>query len=328
MKQILSLFRVAEWYDSKIPLIIVIYMYCYQKDGDGLPFSKGFGAIFVFSFLFYAVNYLINDYADLEIDRLAGKKKVIQLYSKRAVFILICSIALLATVLLLAMTGVRIATAIMLLLSWFLGASYSVPGLRMKERGIWGVIVASFAQRNCCILVLATIVPISPLVFTLWMVLSFANGIRYILIHQYIDLENDIKTGTSTFVRGRVWQSKRAIDLALALELLCLVLLFFGYLRAHLLPCLFALLYLLLMLLNRYFVSRVLEESYWYSFANVPLEDLYNAFLPMAMTLAMLRQQESLWIAVACLIYLLPTLRKKLYMPYMSLRKLLETRNV
>lgn len=198
---ILNLFRVKEWYDSKIPMLISASYYLFVR--YHVPFSPNslflLAVLICFYSLFMAFGYIINDYADMEVDKLAGKHKVMHSMSaKMALFIVIFTgIAGCLTVLVY-----RFDLIVLLLLTviYFFGASYSAPPFRFKEKGVMGLIVSSSAQR-CMPLLLVFVLQNTGfdiwLVF--WIVLSFLVGLRYILVHQYIDIENDRKSGVRTF---------------------------------------------------------------------------------------------------------------------------------
>lgn len=112
----------------------------------------------LFVFLFLAFGYLINDYCDRESDKKAGKDKVIFNLSERTIrisFILVIAGAILPVWIYsgfsLAVIGAEAVTFVM-------GASYSMPLFRFKEKGVWGLIVSSFAQRCMPLLVICQMV--------------------------------------------------------------------------------------------------------------------------------------------------------------------------
>ena len=74
-----SLFRAKEWYDSKVPMLISasLYLFAIQKT----PFTLDNFLTIIILLLFYSIflsfGYIINDYSDIEVDKKAGKNKVI-----------------------------------------------------------------------------------------------------------------------------------------------------------------------------------------------------------------------------------------------------------
>lgn len=327
MGKILELFRVREWYDSKIPSAMAVFLYCYldlENKIDNSSFLAKYIAVFLFFFTYLANNYLINDYFDMEIDRKAGKIKRIHSMKKETVLGMITILFLIGNGAVMYAEHFSLKTAGMCFLIYLLGASYSMKYIRMKERGIWGVIVSSFAQRNTPMLLIMMMLPVKWDVFVLWMLIAFINGTRYILIHQYKDMENDKKSNVRTFVGDNPKVCKGAINLSLLIETAALFWLFKEEFLQN--PFLWGLLivYLFTMYMNYLFVERVLHDSFMYSFANVPLEDLYNVYLPLMLTFSVVYETKLYLLLLLTILYLLWPFFKKIYMPFMAVRKKLD----
>jgi len=146
-KTVCRLFRVGEWYDSEIPLLILPALYILILT-NGIWSGQQLCAVVmltVFDCLFLAFGYLINDYSDLEVDRLAGKKKVMHAIPRQAAFLMVVLSAAAGclSVLVISHSGF---TVLWLAVIYFFGAFYSARPLRFKERGIWGWLVSSTAQ--------------------------------------------------------------------------------------------------------------------------------------------------------------------------------------
>lgn len=326
MNGIREYFRVREWYDSKIPLAMAIFLHGSLQGGAGWTnreFALTCLVFFLYFLTYFAFHYLINDFFDREADRLAGKKKVILSVPGPVVAASLAALFLAGNLPLWCLAGFRPQVIGVSLAAYLLGVSYSVKGLRMKERGIWGLIVSSFAQRNSPVLLLAVLMPLDSRVFWCWMVISFVNGLRYILIHQYIDRENDRKANIHTFVGDHMKSIGAAIWAALLTELAALAVLF-SDLRTQPLLWLFLAAYLVLFFLNRNFVEEVLHQSFFYSFVNVPLEDLYNVYLPLILAVCCVRERGLYLLGAAVVLYLWIPLKKKWGMPVMAVRKAAE----
>ena len=112
-----------------------------------------------------------------------------------------------------------------------------------------------------------------------WGALGFLVGLRYILIHQAEDLENDIKSGTRTFVKKNGGSVRLLIYLCLGLEGIFLLLLFLWNLKAGWQLALLAV-YLLQLCIAGGTIRFLYKENWLTSFLCVPLEDLYNFYLP------------------------------------------------
>ena len=149
MKSISKLLRIPEWYDSKVPLafsVMLFFFIMYPQENTAravLNLLLYFG--FLFSYL--AFNYLLNDYIDMEVDRKAGKDKLITKIPKSQVICIMLFLLLTGFLPLCFSTGFEYKMAIILIINYLFGASYHVKPLRFKERGLWGLIVSSAAQR-------------------------------------------------------------------------------------------------------------------------------------------------------------------------------------
>ena len=324
MKKVIEFFRIKEWYSSKIPLAMTIYLYelCTQQIfPSAYDFLMSYGGYFIFFFCYFAFNYLINDYADFEADKIAGKIKVIHTVRKNTVLLCLILTFLIGCLTLWSIYAMKFSLILMSLAVYFLGASYST-GLRLKEKGIWGVIVSSFAQRNSPILILMLLIPMNWKDIVCWMILVFINGLRYILIHQHIDKENDRKSGIHTFVSDHNYSIKGAIIFSLIIETIVLFILMRSYIKT-IFFWIFLFVYLAICILNFLFVNKVAKSSYFFSYVNVPYEDLYNVFLPFIFTFLYSQKSHLYGLLIVTICYLIVPFCKKMGMPVMSLWKLI-----
>ena len=78
MEAVIKYLRVDEWMSSKVTMMLGIqaYFICLDQT-DALAACKELLVYFLFLSMFLAVSYVANDFSDLEIDKMAGKKKVI-----------------------------------------------------------------------------------------------------------------------------------------------------------------------------------------------------------------------------------------------------------
>lgn len=302
MKAFLSFFRVKEWYDSKIPFAMAAYLYlcCYESAAYSLAV---YGAYFLFFVAYFAFNYLFNDFCDMESDKKAGKIKPVHSVGRPVVSGVLVALALAGNLPLWVVTGMKFSCVAMSVLVYLLGMSYSSRWTRLKEKGIWGVVVSSFAQRNSPILMLLTITDIPAGTFFCWMILVFVNGLRYILIHQYLDRENDSAAGTHTFVRDRNISIRKAVIASLVTESVCCLWLFRTEMGRGLFWVL-VLCYLVICVLNRIFAEKIARQSFLYSFVCVPYEDLFNLYIPFLLTLKLALGQQAWLLLVLTALYL------------------------
>lgn len=291
LKDAVGLFRVKEWYDSKVPMLLLPLLYGAALAADRFS-PELFGKILLilyFDSIFLAFGYLINDYADMDVDKKAGKdKRMHHLPAGIPLFLVIGSIVLGCLPVLIVSPDWR--TVLALAVIYFFGGSYSAPPLRFKERGVWGLLVSSSAQRCFPLFLLPVLMKTEvDAAYLLWILLSFFVGLRYILVHQYVDAENDRKAGVETFALHHQRKVAVLIRLSFAAELAFLTLLMIpaAVLRPWILWFLAA--YALLTAIRWRGCRMVFGQGGLYSFDQVPLEDLYNHFLPLLFAVMMMQ---------------------------------------
>ena len=307
------LFRVGEWYDSKVPMLMlpVLYATIASQEIYAADKLKMVLLLIVFDSVFLAFGYLINDYADMEVDQKAGKKKIMHRLPKHVPFLLVVgSVVLGCLPVLLVSHGWK--TILVLAVIYFFGGSYSAPPLRFKERGVLGLLVSSTAQR-CFPLLMIPVLLDMPVDkgYVLWMLLSFCVGIRYILVHQYIDAENDRRAGVETFALEHQSQVAVLIQWSFVAELLIIAVLLMPVCRLHRWTIVFLAGYAILSLIRWRGCRMVYGHGGLYSFDQVPLEDFYNHYLPLIFII-LLMQQNPWWtvlLAAWILILLRPAVR-------------------
>jgi 4-hydroxybenzoate polyprenyltransferase len=162
--------------------------------------ADAFGLALYLAGVFFLLvgGYAVNDVADFRQDRIAGTDA--RGPGPRRSHSLSASIAALSfgTILIMVVDGVlprTIAFGTILL-----GVEYSLPPLRFKERGIWGVIVGAFAQRPALFLVWAAALGVwdtLTAVLTAWL---FFIGMIGMLGHQVLDRGRDRAGRVRTFV--------------------------------------------------------------------------------------------------------------------------------
>jgi 4-hydroxybenzoate polyprenyltransferase len=229
-------FRVDDWWLSKASLLMgFVYLFTWWFS---IPLAR-FIPLALCSIIviagFASFGYLVNDFFDKEKDRKAGKKNFLL---NKSVPCQICLTVI--SLLLIALPWLYLPATqasyqlIGLQLSLFL--IYSCPPLRLKERGVAGVIAdALYAHALPVILaaytfLLASGSSSSYFPFALLFFWQFMCGVRNILIHQLEDRDTDLRCGTLTLAGtlsiGTSYNILRGI---LAAELfLCIA--FFAYL--------------------------------------------------------------------------------------------------
>jgi 4-hydroxybenzoate polyprenyltransferase len=317
VKKIFQFIRMPEWYDSKIPMLLSILLYVFVLSPGSMEASRIvllLSAFFLFCFFFFSFGYVINDVCDIDVDRKAGKQKLIvdipnPIVGGIVVFLIIAGILPLYW-----LSGFDWRVLSILLFNYLLGASYSLKPFRFKERGVTGLVISSSAQRCFPLLVLPFMARIPLLLFVGWFVLSFLAGLRYILIHQYIDYENDLLSGVKTFITQHRRLAAAAVYLCFGFELSVMLLLLAPLVARYLWLAAVLLCYGLAAYSALFTVQKLMQQNAFLSYTYVPLEDCFNVVLPL-MLAAQLAIEKKSWLLGLCLFcltaYLAPTIQRK-----------------
>jgi 4-hydroxybenzoate polyprenyltransferase len=192
----------------------------------GRPLNLGYirdvGLFLAFSLTGTAYGYLVNDLADRELDRRAGKPNAFHQSSRGQIVAVMTGIVLLMT--LLGIPFARHPGFILLWGAWILATTvYSLPPLRLKERGVWGLATTIIAQQTLpAAMALAALG--APLWWSALLLLLYITlrGICSDVGHQMRDRARDRSAGARTFA---VIRGPRAIArlYGLSLELEALV---------------------------------------------------------------------------------------------------------
>ena len=249
-------------------------------------------AYFVYLFTFLGFGYAINDYSDREIDKKIGKTNVMGELSNRK-----C----LSILTLLTMGGVPFAVMIfsvpsllLFVFVYFWGAAYSVRPFRFKEKGVAGLLVSSLAQRTIPLLPLLSISKGYWPIVCICGVSGFLVGLRYILIHQYEDIENDQLTGTNTYVKNHNRSISKMVYTSFVIECVLVVTLELFFIKSVVGYAL-ALLCVVQTFITYHTIQHIYRKKYFLSFICVPFEDMYNFYLPLS-SLIGLANKNIIWV--------------------------------
>lgn len=202
----LRAFRANDWWRSKAAMLMgMVYLFTLWFS---IPFVQ-FALLALLSLAticgFAATGYLLNDFFDRAKDLKAGKRNF--LLNRRPAFIAVCFIIAL---LFLSLPWIYLpftpSSGLLMALEIGLLVIYSLPPLRLKERGLAGIITDALYAHTVPVMLAAytfslaihkTIpVPLITLLIT-WQTLS---GVRNILLHQYDDINADEKAGSKNWV--------------------------------------------------------------------------------------------------------------------------------
>jgi 4-hydroxybenzoate polyprenyltransferase len=230
MMPLRAIIRASEWWEYKLlPTLAIFYATAVYLDQPILPLwpavltllaSLIVGAIYV---------SVLNDVTDLKDDAAAGKVNRVSGRSPIIVFALI-TLPVLGGLFFLWTWREQPLLFAVYALAWVAFTLYSLPPVRLKTRGLWGL-VADASGSHLCPTLLASL-----LVFAvaqrspdgLWLTCvgtwAAAYGLRGILWHQVMDAESDRLAGARTFVQRHGERLARGLGLAVVfpIEILAL----------------------------------------------------------------------------------------------------------
>lgn len=207
LRTLRALVRFDHWWYSKIPpLLSVAYLQILQMN-----FKAEEVALFLPAFVFSiacvaAYGHVVNDIFDIKSDLLAGKINVIQAFGVnwRAYICLVFVILGFAPAIFLSYS---VSGCLLLALNYFWPTIYSLPGIRLKERGVAGVFCDAVGSHvTPALFMMVSIVDQADVVYddllmfaVVVVIWSMIFGLKGIVNHQLADKENDLASRTNTF---------------------------------------------------------------------------------------------------------------------------------
>ena len=197
--------RPNTWWYQKLPPVLGVFYATAYRSGTALvdlmiPLVSLLGALAVGA----AFVSLINDYTDRADDRAAGKANRLGDLSPSLALMLVAT-TIVAGLGFVWLFSDRPWLAATYLAAWLVFALYSLPPIRLKARGLAGVLAdATGAHLLPTLLALQLVWPPATLIADpLWsgtvLIWSLAYGLRGILSHQLLDLANDRAVALETF---------------------------------------------------------------------------------------------------------------------------------
>lgn len=144
--------------------------------------------------------YFLNDLFDVKADELSNKFNITTILNKYVLLFIILFFGLIGFYLLFTISK---QASLVLVFQFLLLLGYSLPFIRLKEKGILGLITdAIYAHVIPGIILLYAlqeyiVIPLS--LCSIFILFLFLLGLRDIAIHQFEDLEKDIQSNTKTF---------------------------------------------------------------------------------------------------------------------------------
>jgi 4-hydroxybenzoate polyprenyltransferase len=299
------------WYVSKISLFMVAMYYAGLTSALGIERLLLLYALLLgFACASASFGYMINDLFDRSVDRIAGKPNALAALSQPEAIILVaasCAVGLIMAVPLLS-TAMDVALVIV---AYGLMTVYSAPPIRLKERGVAALLAASAAQRTVPALIVFHTLGVWDRTTVIFSAFISLVGIRWIIVHQIQDAENDRRSGVQTLA---IDQGTKALYqvlkyLLFPAEVICLTLVMISMMTN--VPGILAIfgVYGLWLLIEIPIRRRRGLGTPLGSFKWAPLADFYDIVLPLALATALVSQ--SLWFVIVP-VFTAVWLRKKI----------------
>ena len=227
MKKLSTFLTWRHWglirYNSTWQNVAALFYVGLARQWFGLDFIRDLALFLLFSLTGTAYGYLVNDLADVELDRRAGKSNAFHGTSRTQKGLVMAAVSGMMVV--CGLPFVRQPDFVPLWIAWVLAATfYSLPPLRLKERGALGLAATIAAQQPLpAALAFAALGHLRT-----WGALAFIayitlRGISSDVGHQMRDRARDETAGANTFaVRRGHAAIARLYGLGLELESLLL----------------------------------------------------------------------------------------------------------
>jgi 4-hydroxybenzoate polyprenyltransferase len=313
MKKILHAIRSHEWWEYKLPPLLAIG-YATALSSGVLLYKASLWLLFLLFAIMVGAIYvsIINDITDMEEDKASGKANRMAALSPkiRWVFPVICII--IGLVFLCFLSNDKLS-AVLYVLPWISFSLYSFPPVRLKKRGVLGVIADACGSHIFISLLMVSGVSYFAVIKIDWIwfaavgIWSAAYGLRGILTHQFADRENDLKVNLATYASSaNPYSFKRQTAFILSVELIAFAIMLW---RIHLFINIVFLLLYFIFLFARYkifsyqIIVIVIPENHPFQ---ILMADYYQLFFPLSLLLLAAFTQPWAWLLLALHILLFP----------------------
>ena len=200
--------RFGNWWAHKIPpLLLVVYVELVRRHASLAGSVAAVCVVLCCVSCVAAYGHVVNDWCDVADDRQAGKPNTMRDVGLGRRAALCASLVVAGFVVLASFANAwraRIAVAV----NYLWPTLYSVPRVRLKERGLLGVLSDAAGSHITAALFAFAVVslfapgPANVAVLTALLLWATALGIKGILYHQIADRANDEIAGVATFAAG------------------------------------------------------------------------------------------------------------------------------
>jgi 4-hydroxybenzoate polyprenyltransferase len=219
--KLLKATRLLEWADTLLFFCIACVAYTIYT---GVFFDLYFIMVYVIASAIYGFG--INSLADSKADRAVGKNKDFNRLSRKSTFIFIIISGLIILFMPFYLWGIYVGFYSIII--FFLINAYSVRPLRLKERGLIGIIVSSSCRGMLPLFILSFLMESHHnilLYLGIWLFLTEFVGD---MIHHIGDYHNDILSKTDTWIQ-RIGMKKSRLVTKISLIVLFIYIIIPGF---------------------------------------------------------------------------------------------------
>ena len=264
--------------------------------------------------LYASLGHIVNSYCDRRIDLVAGKVNTLAQVSEKNRLKLVVFIVITSLVTAVLFYIRQPVVLILFYLAIVIATLYSTPPVRLKERGISGLIAAAVAQRTLPVVIVFHALAAWDWTALVLCVLSTLIGMRYIIVHQIKDESADLlaRVQTVATTRGTAFLQRLLRQIVFPLELVTLVIALVLMSMALQPVGAAAVIYIFwtalqLLILDRNKETRFSVESY------TILADFYNFYWPLLLSVLLIERNNLFWIVfVFTLVWLFRRLHREI----------------
>lgn len=201
--------RISNWWSHKVPpLLLVVYIESLRRHAHADATVASAVLLLCCVSCIAAYGHVLNDWCDIRDDARAGKSNTMQSLKEwqRSLF---CGLLLVGGFAFTAPFTNAWPPRIAIAFNYLWPTIYSLPHIRLKERGILGVLCDAAGSHVTPTILAFTIVglfyegPLSIVVTVAVVGWASVLGLKGILYHQIGDLANDRTAGVHTFASGQ-----------------------------------------------------------------------------------------------------------------------------
>ncbi len=313
MRKILNTIRSHEWWEYKLPPLLAIgYATALSS---AMPFYKvAIWLLFLLAAIMVGAIYvsIINDITDLQEDIASGKKNRMASVSAKVRWIFPAVCILLGLMFLYFLSNDKLSS-LLYAMPWISFSLYSFPPVRLKKRGVLGVMADACGSHIFISLLMVSSISFFCGIAIDWIwfaavgIWSAAYGLRGILTHQFADRENDIKVNLTTYASKEdpnSFKSKTIFILLIELSAFAIMLW-----RINLFITIVFLILYFLLLIARYkifdykIVAIIIPKNHPFQ---ILMADYYQLFFPLALLFSVAFTQPYAWLVLIVHLILFP----------------------